>query len=132
MITEDLGMIAIAAFMFFGIWFLMFFYQFRSPQKYNGRIDMKEYAFCSNLIVSFPSALIAILFFNKRLVRLPATIVICQIVNVVMFCIFAVSTYCFDVSLDMQFLELRIWFALVVLILVAMVIDHEIFCHKNK
>ena len=125
-------MIVIATLMFFCIWFLMFFYQFRSQNKYDGRIDMKEYVFCSNLIVIFPSIIIRLLFFNSRLTRLPITIVCCQFANYIMCCFFIMSAYIFNVNIDGLFLVLRIWFGGFIFFLVVMVIDHEIFCMRNK
>lgn len=125
-------MIVIATLMFFCVWFLMFFYQFRSDKKYDGRIDMKEYVFCSNMIIDFPSIIIRILFFNNRKTRLPITVVCCQFTNVIMYCYFIISTYVFNVNVDVQFLELRIWFGIFIFFLVVMVVDHEIFCMRNK
>ena len=125
-------MIVIAVLMFSCIWFLMFFYQFRSPSKYDGRIDMKEYAFCSNLIVAFSDILIRLLFFNNRLTKLPITIVGCQIINIGMFICFFVSKYFFDVNIDIQFLELKIWFGIFIIFLITIVVDHEIFCWRKK
>lgn len=125
-------MILIAILMFVCIWFLMFFYQFRSPSKYSGTIDIKEYAFCSNLIVKFSDTLVKFLFFNNRLTRLPITIVLCQIFNVIMFAGFIVSKVFFDIDIDIQYLELRIWFGVFVVFLISIVIDHEIFRWRNK
>ena len=125
-------MIAIATVMFFCTWFLMFFYQFRSPKKHTGIIDMKEYVFCSNLIFSFPNILIKVLFFNSRLTKLPIPIVCYQIVNIVMYTIFIISIYIFDISVDTQFLELKIWFGIFIFILLSMVVDHEIYCLRKR
>ena len=110
----------------------MFFYQFRSKQKYDGRVDMKEYVFCSNLIINFPNAIIRLLFINNRLTRLPITIVGCQLANAIMYFCFIIATFIFNVKEGGQFLVLRIWFGIFVFFLVVMVIDHEIFCIRNK
>ena len=112
----------------------MFYYQFRSPEKYDGRIDMKEYAFCSYLTFSFPRWLILILFFNRRLTKLPVTLVLGQTLNYVMG-IFSCARYWlynrFGLSGENSII-FKVWLGVLICIILLMIIDHEIYCLKHK
>lgn len=119
-------------FLFF--WLVMLFYQCRSSEKYNGYVDMKNYTFCSNLIVAFPKWLIGLLFLNVRLVKLPVTIVIGQIANYGLLLFFCIRRYTYPDQPDFYIPMLKLWGIVFMVLVIVMCVDHEIYCvrHKNK
>lgn len=120
----------------FGIfWIFMFLFQFREPKRHRKNIDMKEYAFCSNVIVSFPKWLIFLLFFNIRLTRLPFTIVCGQIINYVFGILCCIRYLVLGNSIDLGYPISKVvesWFIVFVGLLIVMIIDHEIYCFKHR
>lgn len=119
--------------LFIIFWLFMFFYQFRSPNNYDGRIDMKEYAFCSNITVEFPTWIVRVLFLNARLVKLPVVIVVGQICNyifMIVYFLWELLGDCIEYSCAMNYIT--VWFAFLITILLVMCVNFEIFYHKNK
>ena len=117
-------------FIFVFFWLFMLFFQCRSREKYDGNIDMKNYTFCSNLIMKFPRWLIYILFFNNRLIRLPLPIVVWQIIN---YALFATDLFLWaNGNLTHHVLLLKVWGCAIIGFMVIMCIDHEIYQIRNK
>lgn len=112
------------------LWFFMFSFQFRAIEKYDGSVNMRNYTFCSNLIISFPKWLVSILFFNIRLTRIPVTVFVGQLIN---YCCLIVHVL-FELSgaAVAQLILLRICGILFILLDVVMCIDHEIYCMRQK
>lgn len=119
-----------AIFVFF--WLSMFFEQFRSPKNYNGYVDIKNYAFCSNITLKFPRWLVRVLFFNTRLVKLPITIVCGQIVNYGFFAYFCVQQFVFQNSPIFYSPLLKVWGIIYIALLIIICIDFEIYYIRRK
>ena len=115
-------------------WLSMFFEQFRSPKNYKGYVDIKNYAFCSNVTLHFPKWLVGILFFNTRLVKLPVTIVGGQLINYGLFMSFCVQQFITPNSQAFYIPLLKVWGIVYIALLIIICIDFEIyyFRHKNR
>ena len=125
-------MVLLAILMFLYIWLFILFWQFRSPENYDGYIDMKNYTFCSNLRFHFPKYLIGILFFNHRLTKIPFPIVLQQIMNYAMMILFCLCRFCFHMDQNFLIFFLKIWGGGYIILLLVMMIDHEIYCFRKK
>jgi hypothetical protein len=115
-------------FLFF--WLLFLSFQCRAIHKFDGVVDMKNYTFCSNLIVTFPKWLIVCLFFNTRLVNLPLTIVAGQIFNDIAIGVYIAAMLQRATTLFIPLI--KIWGWLIFVLLIVMCVDHEVYCQKNK
>lgn len=113
----------LVAFLIF--WGFIFSFQFSSKKDYHNGRSMREYAFSSNWIVSYPKWLVILLFFNGKLLKFPITLVISQVVNyvaLISFCLLPPTYY---------ILLLKIWGGLLIGLFILMGIDHEIYCFRH-
>ena len=129
---ESLIMIFIVL-VFLALWLGMLSFQCCSPKHYHGYMDIKYYAFCSNVIFNFPRWLIYFLFLNNRLVKLPITIVIGQIANDILFVSFLICYHIFhNTNTNFVVPILKIWLIEFVVLSVLIAIDFEIYCYRHK
>lgn len=112
------------------LWLFMFFFQFRSEEKQNSYVDMKNYTFCSNLIFKYPRWLVLLLFFNYRLTMFPLTILLGQMLNCIVFLTCCILFICG--CTEFFTVLLKIYMYSFIVLSIVMCVDHEIFCLRKK
>lgn len=109
-------------------WYMLIMWQFRSQKHYDGRLWINNYAFCSNLIFTYPRWLVFLLFLNNRLIRFPITLVVGQIMNCAFLIYALIRQYAFHIDPALFYKKLvLVWGVLTIILYIIIIVDHEIY-----
>lgn len=114
------------------VWLSVFFWQFRKPEDCKGDLDTKDYVFYSNLLIDVPSWLVVFLFFNKRITRIPFTLIVGQIANYLLLTYFCIKKYVLLCNTDFYIPLLKFWAICHITMYIAIFLDHIVYCIINK